>query len=92
MPGMPSASGWLSGNAPRAISVVTTGIPVMSTSSRRASAAWALEREAFTVAKYDLEIRLEPEQQRLGARGKITVRNDSCLLARTKLSPNLYPL
>ena len=42
-----------------------------------ASAAWALEREAFTVAKYDLEIRLEPEQQRLGARGKITLRNDS---------------
>src|ERR1035437_7287393 len=41
------------------------------------SAAWALEREAFTIAKYDLEIRLEPEQQRLGARGKITIRNDS---------------
>jgi hypothetical protein len=36
-----------------------------------------LEREAFTIAKYDLEIRLEPEQQRLGARGKITLRNDS---------------
>src|ERR1700716_4289743 len=42
-----------------------------------ASTAWALEREAFTIAKYDLEIRLEPEQQRLGARGKITLRNDS---------------
>jgi hypothetical protein len=42
-----------------------------------ASAARALEREAFTIAKYDLEIRLEPEQQRLGARGKITLRNDS---------------
>jgi hypothetical protein len=41
------------------------------------SAAWAVEREAFTVAKYDLEIRLEPEQQRLGARGKVTLRNDS---------------
>jgi hypothetical protein len=37
----------------------------------------ALDREAFTVIKYDLEIRLEPEQQRLGARGKITLRNDS---------------
>ena len=36
-----------------------------------------MEREAFTVAKYDLEIRLEPEQQRLGARGKITLRNES---------------
>jgi len=42
-----------------------------------ASAAWALEREAFTITKYDLEIRLEPEQQRLGARGKITLRNGS---------------
>src|ERR1700691_337107 len=42
-----------------------------------ASAAWALEREAFSIAKYDLEIHLEPEQQRLGARGKITLRNDS---------------
>src|SRR6202140_5649980 len=42
-----------------------------------ASAAWALEREAFTISKYDLEIRLEPEQQRLGARGKITLRNET---------------
>ncbi|MGA9354002.1 MAG: hypothetical protein WBV46_09960 [Terriglobales bacterium] len=39
--------------------------------------AAALDREAFTVTKYDLEIRLEPDQQRLGARGKITLRNDS---------------
>jgi hypothetical protein len=38
---------------------------------------FALNREAFTITKYDLEIRLEPEQQRLGARGKITLRNDS---------------
>ena len=39
--------------------------------------AAALDREAFTITKYDLEIRLEPEQQRLGARGKIVLRNDS---------------
>lgn len=39
--------------------------------------AAALNREAFTITKYDLEVRLEPEQQRLGARGKITLRNDS---------------
>jgi hypothetical protein len=39
--------------------------------------ATALNREAFTITKYDLEVRLEPEQQRLGARGKITLRNDS---------------
>ena len=42
-----------------------------------APGALALEREAFTISKYDLEIRLEPEQQRLGTRGKITLRNDS---------------
>ena len=41
------------------------------------SSAFALDREAFTITKYDLEIRLEPEQQRLGARGRITLRNDS---------------
>lgn len=42
-----------------------------------ASAGFALEREAFTITKYDLEVRLEPEQHRLGTRGKITLRNDS---------------
>ena len=39
--------------------------------------AAAIDREAFTISKYDLEVRLEPGQQRIGARGKITVRNDS---------------
>jgi len=39
--------------------------------------ATALNREAFTITRYDLEVRLEPQQQRLGARGKITLRNDS---------------
>ncbi|MFZ1916496.1 MAG: hypothetical protein WAU58_02910 [Terriglobales bacterium] len=39
--------------------------------------ALALDREAFTISKYDLEVRLDPAQQRLGARGKITLRNDS---------------
>ena len=37
----------------------------------------ALDREAFTFTKYDLNVRVEPEQQRLGVRGKITLRNDS---------------
>jgi hypothetical protein len=41
------------------------------------STAVAIDREAFTFTKYDLEIRLEPGQRRLGARGKITLRNDS---------------
>ena len=43
------------------------------------SSALAIDREAFTFTKYDLEIRLEPDQQRLGARGKITLRNESLL-------------
>ena len=37
----------------------------------------ALDREAFTFTNYDLTVRIEPEQQRLGARGKLTLRNDS---------------
>jgi hypothetical protein len=39
--------------------------------------AAAINREAFTITRYDLEVRIEPEQRRLGARGKITLRNDS---------------
>ena len=38
---------------------------------------FALDREAFTFTNYDLEVRVEPDQQRLGVRGKITLRNDS---------------
>ena len=37
----------------------------------------ALDREAFTFADYDLDVHIEPEQQRLAVRGKITLRNDS---------------
>jgi hypothetical protein len=37
----------------------------------------ALDREAFTFTNYDLDVRVEPDQQRLGVRGKITLRNDS---------------
>src|SRR5579862_1049832 len=39
--------------------------------------ALALDREAFTFTTYDLDVRIEPDQQRLGVRGKLTVRNDS---------------
>lgn len=39
--------------------------------------ARALDREAFTFTNYDLTVRVEPEQQRLGVRGTITLRNDS---------------
>jgi hypothetical protein len=39
--------------------------------------AFSLDREALTFTNYDLNVRVEPEQQRLGVRGKITLRNDS---------------
>src|SRR5207249_5840772 len=39
--------------------------------------ASALDREAFTFTNYDLDVRVEPEQQRLALRGKLTLRNDS---------------
>jgi len=42
-----------------------------------ASAATALDREAFSFTNYDLDIQVEPEQHRLGVRGKVTLRNDS---------------
>ncbi|HVO81762.1 MAG TPA: hypothetical protein VMT28_13585 [Terriglobales bacterium] len=38
---------------------------------------FALDREAFTFTNYELDVRVEPEQQRLAVRGKITLRNDS---------------
>jgi len=38
---------------------------------------FSLDREAFTFMNYDLNVRIEPEQRRLGVRGKITLRNDS---------------
>jgi hypothetical protein len=42
-----------------------------------AVSCFSLDREAFTFTHYDLQLRLEPEQRRLGVRGKITLRNDS---------------
>jgi hypothetical protein len=37
----------------------------------------ALDREAFTFIRYDLNVRIEPELERLGVRGKIALRNDT---------------
>jgi hypothetical protein len=39
--------------------------------------SFSLDREAFTFTKYDLDVRIEPEQQRLSVRGSLTLRNDS---------------
>jgi hypothetical protein len=38
---------------------------------------FSLDREAFTYTNYDLNVQVEPEQHRLGVRGKLTLRNDS---------------
>jgi hypothetical protein len=39
--------------------------------------AFAIDREAFTFTKYELDARIERDQQRLGVRGRLTLRNDS---------------
>lgn len=39
--------------------------------------ALALDREAFTFTKYDLDVHVDPAIQRLGVRGTISLRNDS---------------
>jgi hypothetical protein len=38
---------------------------------------FSLDREAFTFTNYDLNVQVDPEQQRLGVRGKITLRNNT---------------
>jgi hypothetical protein len=38
---------------------------------------FSLDREAFAITNYDLNVRVEPEQHRLGVRGKISLRNDT---------------
>jgi hypothetical protein len=38
---------------------------------------FSLDREAFSITNYDLNVQIEPEQHRLGVRGKITLRNDT---------------
>ena len=45
--------------------------------------AAARDREAFVFAHYDLNIQIDPSQQRLGVRGKITLRNDSVTPQKT---------
>ena len=37
----------------------------------------SLDREAFTFTNYELSLQIDPDLQRLGVRGKITLRNDS---------------
>jgi len=37
---------------------------------------FSLDREAFSIPNYNLNLQLDPEQHRLGVRGRITLRND----------------
>ncbi len=39
--------------------------------------SYCLDREAFAFTRYDLEVRIEPELQRLAVRGTVVLRNDS---------------
>ncbi len=45
--------------------------------SALAANCFSLDREAFSFTNYDLNVQVEPEQHRLGVRGKVTLRNDS---------------
>jgi hypothetical protein len=36
-----------------------------------------VDREAFSITNYDLNLQIDPQQNRLGARGRITLRNDT---------------
>ena len=40
--------------------------------------AYALDREAFTFTSYNLQVRIEPEQQRLAARASARRRGARC--------------
>jgi hypothetical protein len=54
-----------------------TSVGVFAIACASFVSAFSLDREAFSVAKYDLTLQVEPEQHRLGVRGRITLRNDS---------------
>ena len=54
-----------------------TGLALLCVFCATAVSGLSLDREAFTFTKYDLTLQVEPEQHRLGVRGKITLRNDS---------------
>ncbi len=50
---------------------------LLALSCTLASPALAIDREAFTFTRYDLNATIDPDQQRFGVRGKVTLRNDS---------------
>lgn len=42
-----------------------------------AAPSFTLDRNSFSFSSYDLDVRVECDQQRIGVRGKVTLRNDS---------------
>src|SRR5689334_24831051 len=38
---------------------------------------FSLDREAFSITNYDLNAQVDPEQHRLGVRGKVSLQNDT---------------
>jgi len=52
-------------------------LPTLCVLCSLAAPGLAVDRDAFTFTNYDLNLRIEPEQQRLAVRGKIVLRNDS---------------
>jgi hypothetical protein len=53
----------------------TLGVPCVLCAS--VVNALSLDREAFSFTNYDLNVQVDPELHRLGARGKVTLRNDT---------------
>jgi len=47
------------------------------------SSAWAVDRQAFTFVRYDLEARVMPAENALAVRGHLVLRNDSPLPQRS---------
>ncbi len=58
----------------KGLCLLSVALALLAPASALAS---AIDREAFTITNYDLNLHLEPQQQRLGVRGQLTLRNDS---------------
>jgi len=52
-------------------------VPLLCFLSLISANCFSLDREAFSITNYDLSLQIEPEQHRLGVRGRLTLRNDS---------------
>ncbi len=65
---------------------------LLSVACASAVNCFSLDREAFSITNYDLNVQIDPAQHRLGVRGKITLRNDTTIpqkIAILQLSSSL---